>query len=485
MLQANKTPVGRQKEIAAMHKLLDSKEPELLAVYGRRRVGKTFLIDEVYKAHIRFKMTGIWQGTLQEHLTQFAYKLREYAQSPDPPRTPHSWQEAFHQLGTYLDSQATAAKPVIFLDELPWMASRRSGFIRAFSSFWNDWAFRRNVLIVICGSATNWMLSKILHHRGGLHGRVTTSIFLQPFTLAETEQYLLARGVTLNRQQILSLYMAMGGIPYYLRDVQSGQSAMQNIERMCFSRTGLLYSEFDKLYASLFDYPENYIRVVRALGSKWKGLTRPQIVQHTGLSDGGHLSRILRELESCGFIQSQLPFAKKKKDTLFRLTDLYSLFYLRFIENAGDPVPGSWMQQSQGQAYKTWSGYAFENICILHVAGIKHALGISGVYSTISGFVFKGNDDREGIQIDLLIDRKDQVINICEIKYYNTEFVVNKSYAQNLQNKVGIFQEITGTKKQVFLTLITSSGLKENMHSTGLVQNSIQLDALYTTEAFN
>ncbi len=333
--------------------------------------------------------------------------------------------------------------------------------------------------MVICGSAASWMIDKVVNNKGGLHNRITKRIFLQPFTLAETEEYLKNKKIGFKRNQIIELYMALGGIPHYLKEIKAGKSPVQNIDDICFSPEGILRDEFSRLYPSLFSNAEKHIFIIRSLGTSHQGLTRSKIVHKAKISEGGSTSKVLQELEQSGFITSYIPFGKKKKDTLYRLTDEYSLFYLRFIEKEKNSGSGTWKHLSQTQAYKIWSGYAFENICLKHIPQIKKALDIAGVYSKASTFIKQGNTDEKGAQIDLLLDRNDNVINIFEIKYYNTEFTINENYANNLREKMRIFQETTKTKKYLLLTMLTTFGLKGNKHSLGLVEQVLGLEDLF------
>ncbi len=475
----NNVITGRKKEIAILEKAYQSKRAELIAVIGRRRVGKTFLIKEIYQTKIDFELTGLQDAPLGEQLQNFSYQLAEFMNVKIPLKEPKNWLEAFRMLINFLKEKKQERKQVIFLDELPWLATPKSGFLRGLSYFWNSWADNQNVVIVICGSAASWMIQKVVNHKGGLHNRITKRIQLYPFSLLETEQYLQSKHIRLNRYQLVQVYMAIGGIPHYLKEIENGMSAVQIINEICFSETGLLRDEFSKLYPALFDNAEKHIAIIRALAQKRQGLNRNEIIKYSKLTNGGSLTRVLDELIQSGFIATYQPFNKKKKDTLYRLADEYSLFYLQFIEkNLGDKKE-VWQRLSQTQAYKTWSGYAYENICLKHVDQIKEALRIGGVYSTTSSFYKKGTKLEKGTQIDLLIDRNDQIINLLEIKFYKDEMVLSKSDAAQFKEKLTIFQRTTKTKKHLFLSLITTFGIAPNQYSIGLIDQVLTLDDLF------
>lgn len=472
--------IGRKKEIDVLENALSSDKAELVAVFGRRRVGKTYLIRSFFENKIDFQLTGLKDATKEQQLRNFTYSLKEFQKSTDLPEIPIDWLAAFHELKSQLESsESTDRKRVVFIDEVPWIATGKSDFLTGFSYFWNSYASNANIVVVICGSATAWMIQKIINDKGGLHNRVTRRLHLQPFTLAETEAYFTEKNIIFDRYQLILLYMTMGGIPHYLDQVEGGKSAVQNIDAICFQQNGLLRTEFDNLYSSLFTNPERYETIISALSSTWKGLSRIEIISKTIISDGGGLTMMLRELEQSGFISSYIPFGKKKKDTLFRLTDCYSLFYLKFIRDIPLKETISWHSLSQTQTFKTWSGYAFENICFQHIDNIKSALGIAGVHTNQYSFVAKQTEENEGTQIDLLIDRQDNIISLCEVKFYNGELVLTKSEADNLRRKKSIFRHVTGTKKQIFIVLISTFGLLKNKHSIGLIDNSLDSDALF------
>lgn len=468
--------LGRNHESKLLQDALASPQSEMIAVIGRRRVGKTFLIKSVYEKQLRFYQTGMKDAPREEQLKNFSEKLAEYAKYNISLKIPETWSEALDQLKKYLEANKGKTKQVVFFDEVPWLSTHKSGFLEALDYFWNDWASTANVVVVICGSAASWMLEHIVNNKGGLHNRITRLIRLHPFTLTETKAYLTSRGIQLDNYQLSQLYMAMGGIPHYLKEIKPGESAIQNVNRICFEKEGILRNEFQNLYAALFDHAYNHIAIVRALSQKWKGLTRKEIINATKFTNGGGLTKVLTELEESSFISTTLPFGRKKRETLYRLSDEYTLFYFAFIENTTSTKEGTWLNLTKSTTYQVWSGYAFESLCIKHIEKIKLALGISGIFTNECGFTIQGNNAEPGIQIDLLIDRDDRTINICEMKYYNAEFELTKAYAQKLRIKREQFKTATKTKKNLFITLITTYGLMHNEHSLGLVEKVITLD---------
>ncbi|MFN3664610.1 MAG: AAA family ATPase [Sediminibacterium sp.] len=472
--------IGREAEKTILENLLKSNAPELLAIYGRRRVGKTFLIKTYYKDNLTFSCSGQYQGKTNEQLINFAIQIGTCFPEHKPPVTPSSWQAAFQLLENCLDTKKDRQKKVLFFDELPWLDSHKSGFLSAFSYFWNMYASKRtDILVVICGSAASWIIAKILNNRGGLHNRVTQRIRLLPFTLGETEKYLAHRNIKPDKYQLLQLYMTLGGIPQYLNAIERGRSAAQNIDKICFSKDGALTNEFDNLYQALFNNPEKHIQIIKALAKKNKGLTRTALLATGKLTTGGGITTALNELTESGFILKIYPYGKQEKNALYRLTDEFSLFYLKFMQHTKANEKNNWQQLHTTTAYQSWCGYAFENLCFTHIEQIKKGLQIAGIHSSYYSWQVAGSSTETGAQIDLLIDRADNCINIFEMKFSNTEFTITKKYADELSNKLTSFRKQTKTKKALLLCMITTYGVFENDYKTQLMENELKMDILF------
>ncbi|WP_316808328.1 AAA family ATPase [Pedobacter agri] len=471
--------IGRIAEKKILSEALASSSSELLAVFGRRRVGKTFLIRSVFHKQLIFELSGVHDANASVQLLNFSKAIADALGSGLTPAAPKNWTEAFWQLREFAAPILKKRKAVIFFDEFPWLSSHKSGFLSAFEYFWNQWASQQpNLIVTICGSAATWMIKKVVNSKGGLHNRLTRKIRLLPFTLYETEQYLKSNNIHIDRYQVLTIFMAMGGVPHYLKELKKGESATQVIDRLCFTKDGLLSTEFANLYRSLFENADRHISVVKALADKPSGLTRNEIIQTCNLQSGGTTSVLLEELVESGFITPHLPFQKNANQSIYKLSDEYSLFYLKFIEHSRATGAGTWVKKSSTSSWRSWSGYAFEAICMKHTDNIKQALGISGVFTETSAWRHSPKDGN-GAQIDLLLDRQDNVISICEMKFSNAEFAIDKTYATELKNKLDIFRRESKTKKALFLVMVTTYGTKDNMYSIGLVQNEVTMDDLF------
>ena len=472
--------IGRANEIRILKSLLASPNAELVALYGRRRVGKTFLIRNVYAKETVFEFTGLNGVNLATQLENFSNTLSTAFQLDLAIAVPKTWLQAFQMLINIWNKSDFKGKKVIFLDEFPWLDSAKSGFLAAFDHFWNSWASKNdNIVVVICGSAASWMIQNVVSNKGGLHNRLTQRVRLLPFDLNETQAYLNHKNVYLDHYQLLQLYMVTGGIPHYLRDVRPGESSTQIIDRLCFTKDGWLQDEFKNLYFALFNTAEKHIEIVRKLANKTMGMNRAEIIAANQLSSGGTVTKILDELLESGFISEYIPFNKTSKDAIYKLSDEYSLFYIKFIENSKTTGQGTWLKKSQSAAYKSWSGLAFENICLKHVPQIKKALGISGIYAEESIWRYVAKDGEQGAQIDLLLDRQDSCINLFEIKFSNTPFSIDKKYAEVLKNKRLVFLTKTATKKTIFVTMLTTFGVVQNEHYTNNVQQQLSMESLF------
>ena len=469
--------IGRQDEINRLEQCLKEPTAQLIILYGRRRIGKTFLITEFFDGRFDFKLTGAYDESKEVQLRHFAEELSDHLrQQVDPPQ---DWPAAFRLLRNYLSSLPKEEKHIVFFDEMPWLDTMRSGFLPAFEFFWNDFgSSMHNLVFIVCGSASSWMTKNIAQNKGGLFNRQTCSLYLRPFTLAETEQYLFSKNITWSRYDIAECYMAMGGIPFYLSLLSPDKSPADNMDNLFFRKRSELWNEFNQLYRTLFSNSEKYIQIVETLSTKRSGLTRKEIVQKTGIPENGKLSEMLNDLVNSDFVRTEPCFGKKQNESVYQLKDYYSWFYFKFIKDAPGRDEHFWRNFYQSPAKSVWCGLTFEQVCKDHIPQIKQKLGISGVLADVSSWRFKGNKEQSGAQIDLLIDRKDHVINLCEIKYSEKEYVVDKETEMSLRNKIALFIEETKTKKSIQTTMITTYGIKPNQYSN-LINTQVVLDDLF------
>jgi len=467
--------IGRKEE---QHMLLERSqrdEAQLIIIYGRRRVGKTYLVRETFDGNFIFSYTGYENVSKKRQLEEFAKALSRYGSQIST--VPKDWFSAFDLLLALIKSHGSKIKTV-FIDEMPWMDNRNSEFIAALEGFWNGRASTiKKLCFIVCGSAASWITKKILHNKGGLYNRATLRILLKPFTLAECEEFFAMKGVRMTRYDIIGSYMIFGGIPYYLDNFDSRFSLSQNVDRLCFGEGALLADEYDTVFRSLFHNPEKHIEVIKALSARKKGLVREEIKERLSFLDGGNLSRILKELELSGFIREYYPFGKKRKGSMFQLCDPFTLFHLTWMSSRRQGHEGFWSSLLGSGAYNAWSGYAFEQVCLAHIPQIMRALGIAGVLTSCSAWS-STDPDGDSAQIDLVIERADNVINLCEMKYCNNEFTINKKEDISLRNKRSVFERETRTRKAVHLILITTFGLKQGGYSS-VFQAQVRMDDLF------
>ena len=474
--------IGRKNEQNIIKNYLESGKAELIAVYGRRRVGKTFLVKSMFNNQFDFSFTGMYDVPRATHLSQFQKTLEKYSGKKIPRL--NTWFDAFDVLQDYLDT-LRKERIVVFLDEIPWMDTPKSNFLAAFSQFWNNWASTKsNFKLFVCGSATTWMLSKFIGDKGGIYGRVCRSIWLAPFSLGETELFLReVKSMEMSRHQMLMAYMILGGIPYYLDMLIKGIPLDVCIDDLFFKQNAPLRTEFDFLFRSLFKDSKIYKNVVLALAAKLKGMTRQELLEALKLKAGGDLTEVLDNLTKCDFIRKYTAIGKTERDTMYQLTDLFSLFHIRFVANGNGQDEQFWSKLSGKGQMTSWSGYAFEQVCLHHLNQIKKTLSIGGVISNAHSWSCKPFTDKDGIQwkgaqIDLLIDRADEVINICEMKYVSDKYIIDADYEKKLRNRSSLFRLLTKTRKSIQHTFITTYGVANNLHS-GIVQSEVTMDDLF------
>lgn len=471
--------IGRNKECNRLQDCLDEDNAQLVIVYGRRRVGKTYLINQFFGNKFAFKLTGAFDQKKDIQLRNFVTELER--KSGKKHITPSDWIQAFTMLREYLENLPSNQKQIVFFDEMPWLDTFHSGFLAAFEWFWNDFgSTMENLIFIVCGSATSWMTEKLDRNKGGLFNRQTCKLYLNPFNLSEVEEYLCSKGFMWSKYEIAECFMIMGGIPYYLSLLKKKESFNQNIDRLFFENKGELYGEFDNLYATLFSNSNSYIKIIVAISKKINGMTRNEIINATKLPSNGLFTKMLSNLVDSGFLRISSFYGRKKKETLYQLADYYTAFYLHFVRDNYGKDEHFWSNSLENPSRRVWEALIFEQLCKDHIKQIKHKLGISGVLSEEASW-FTLADDKKGIsgaQIDLLIERRDRVINICEIKFYHDKFSIDKSYEMILRNKISNFIKATETKNSIQLTMITTYGLKKGIYNT-LVSNEITMEDLF------
>ena len=467
--------IGRERERRTLARCESSEKPEFVAVYGRRRVGKTYMVTEHFANRFAFSLTGVSDGTMKEQLREFHRALEKHYRGSFP--VPKGWAEAFGLLEGRIEHDPAAGKKTIFIDEMPWLDTPKSGFLSALEHFWNAFASRRpDILLIVCGSAASWMIRNLINNYGGLHNRVTETIVVEPYLLCGCEAFYRSRGVAMSREQIAEAYMILGGIPYYMDAMDKAFGLNQNIDLLLFEKNAKLGGEFERLYHSLFREAENHIRLAETLAKNGSGMTRQELSAGSGISDGGGLTKALAGLEACGLVARSFDIRRRKSGDYFKLVDFYSLFYFKYLKNRRAGDPHFWTNYLSDPAHRAWCRYAFERLCMAHIPQIKRALGISGVVTDV--YAFRSSRQKGGAQIDLVIDRKDGTVNLCECKYTGKPYELSGQDAASLERKKEVFLEETGTRKSIHVTMISAAGLVQNAYRNG-IQAEITLDDLF------
>ena len=455
---------------------MESERSEFVVVYGRRRIGKTFLVRRFFKDNYAFSFVGKHEMRREQQLAEFAKELMCYSHSTFVPQL-KNWTEAFDALQRLLETYNIPGKKVVFFDEMPWMDTPKSDFVSALENFWNGWAnMRDDIVLVACGSATSWMVDKLLHNQGGLFNRITQKLYLRPFKLSEMEQYLDEKHFGWNRYQIAQCYMILGGIPFYLTLLNPKLSLLSNIDELFFADAhAMLRTEYNELYSTLFKRPDNYLAVIRMLTERKEGFTRKEISEKTKLS-GAALSKILSDLEQCDFIFSYARYGNAKNNAIYRIKDFYTLFYYKYVNGIDTKDSLRWTHLSSTPQVSSWQGFSFELLCLLHLDEIKKALGIDRILNDASAW--RSKQPEQNTQIDLVIERADHNINLCEMKFSSGMYAIDKGYEQKLRERMSIFQAETMTRCSTRITMVTTYGVLQNKHS-GIVNDEVLLDDLF------
>jgi AAA+ ATPase superfamily predicted ATPase len=470
----------RKIEREILLKTLVTANSEFIALYGRRRIGKTYLVRETFKTHIVFEFVGTKDSPARSQIENYTRALQR-AFSTKIKTPPKNWHEALDLLIEVLGNPARSSrqKKVIFFDELPWLASRKSGFIEALDYLWNSYLSKRNdIVLVVCGSAANWMISNVVNNKGGLHNRITRPpLRMSPFTLIETRDYFRSRNIDLSEEQITELYMVTGGVAYYLNLYERGDSAAQFINRNFFGASSELRDEFDRLFSSLFDKFDTHMAIIKLLGKHSSGLSQKEIAAKLKTSTGGTFTKILTELEKSDFISFWPQLEHRKKDGIFRLVDEYTLFYLFWVDPLGAraDLRDYWQKQIGKPRHYSWLGHAFEALCAKHAPELVKSLGVSGLTNRF--YSFQG----ENTQIDMIIDRSDRCMNLCEMKYTLYPYEMTGAEASKLKERRLHLSKKTTKKTQVFLTLVTPQPAVKNKHYLSCVDKEINLSELFTS----
>ncbi len=450
--------VGRKEEQLILSKVLWNQEAQLVAVYGRRRIGKTFLIKSFFADKIKsINLIGSKRLKNKDLLSHFRDSIVTAGLVNTELPTPNNWNDAFKLLRLVLETNSDQI--LIFIDEVPWFERPKSNFIGEFEHFWNSYATNReNLKIILCGSATSWMLKKLIYNKEGLHNRFTARINLKPFSIQEANEFLLSKSIKLTSKNLLELYLSIGGIAEYLKWIDKANSSAVIINDLCFKTSGNLFEEYESLVPALFSDPEKYNRLILALTKKTQGSTFKELEQLSGVAKGTTLARMLTELELNSFVTAYTPYSWGNVK-LYRLTDPYLIFYHKWIQSIkkqGVPVPENyWMQTFNSQSFRIWTGYSYETFCFTHISDILKQIGISGM--RVKPSIWRSKLSKQGAQIDLVLERADHIINLCEIKFHTQPIVLDDKLENELMRKVSIFQEETKSKTEIVPLLISAS----------------------------
>lgn len=473
--------IGRKAEQRDLDEWCHSAKPELICVYGRRRVGKTYLVQNAFEGQFAFFATGSDDRRNAVQLKAFHAALRRAGCAE---RTvPQDWFEAFNRLRLALEQpdvvRASCGRRVVFLDEFPWLAAKRSDFLAAFSDFWNGWAScQSDLVVIICGSATSWIVKNILENTASMYNRVTRQLYVAPFDLHDVEEMTQSLRLGWSRDAVLQCYLVFGGLPYYLDMLDRRKSLSQNIDALCLGTNAPLRREVPLLMEASLGNAPLHRAILRELAQSKVGIRRMDLANRVEGGTTGSFKRALDDLEKCGYIRCYTNRYERRKPSVYQLVDPFLLFGFRFMVDRAPDGHGlvSWKDFERTPAYYAWRGNAFEIACVNHTRQIKHAIGISAVKT--EDFPWSSSTSEPGAQIDMVIERADGVTNLCEMKYTDGPFVADREFEEDMARRRRVFQIESATKNTVQSVLVCPQGLRPNTHSWDIA-HVVDIDDLF------
>lgn len=416
-IQKMKRFVGRELELKKLRAIGEADEPSIVVVYGRRRVGKTELLEQAFRHRNILKFEGI-EGLSEKD--QYANAMRQLAKYVGEDLLTKvqitSWSEFFDLVARYTKEGTWT----IYLEELQWLANYESKLLSELKYAWDN-QFRRNpkLLLILCGSAPSFMLEKVVHSKA-LYNRSQHEIHLQELSISETKLFLKNR----SDREIFNAYLSVGGIPEYLKWVDKESSVFQGLCTHAFTSGSFFSREFEKIFTSSLANNKHYREIIETL-SRCKFLSREELAEKLKLTSGGTLSILLTDLEKCGFISKYCPYNLSNSSNVIRyaIADNYLHFYFNFIRPIQSKIEnGDYNEVPQSaikmDSYAKWLGFAFERWCRKYSRVIAKILGFSGVQYRSGAYFSRATNKKDpGYQIDLVFDRADKVYTICEMKY--------------------------------------------------------------------
>ncbi len=470
--------ISRKEEKKDLEYCERSKKSELICVYGRRRVGKTFLVEQTFR-DFAFRAVGLEKGTTKQQLKSFGQRLIEYGD--DIKQTPENWFEAFSRLDKILSGESIRrslnGKKIVFLDEFPWFATKKSDFLVAFEDYWNRRGTQDgDLLFIICGSATSWIIKNVIKNTGNMFQRVTKKICVEPFTLAETELFFKDREFDWSREQIAECQMIFGGLPFFFDLMNTSQSLVKNINRLLFDKDALFGDETKKLLDATLSESPIYEKILSKLAFARYGIKKSELQVEIAAPNGTY-GRAVQDLVDCGYVIEYKKKYEEYNPLYIQLVDPFLLFHYHYLSKEKRIDSYEDLIGNIGR-YDNWRGTAFEILCLNNTASIKSALGIRGVKTECYPWYNSTDKKNERVQIDMVIERADKITNLCEIKYTNKPFVIDASYEQELIKKRDIFKEKTGTSQALKVIIISAAGVSGTRY-TSYISDIITLDDIF------
>ena len=468
--------VGRKKELSLLEESYLSSKSEIFTVYGRRRIGKSTLIEIFARQKPNFfSFEGIEGQNSSFQIKHFTEMLKKQLQDPLLSSIQfQSWDAVFTYVSERLMTKTRPNEKIIFfLDEIQWMAAGRSSFISLLKYYWDNYWKKSNVLMILCGSIASFMVNKVVHSKA-LYGRIDHEILLKGLHPFEAKAFFADKHKS--TEEILKYYLILGTIPKYLEYINPSRSFQWNMNKLFFSSHGSMINEIKKIFYSQFKESTIYFDIVKLLKSGPLALS--EICTRLKIKSGGGLKRYLTNLENAEIIRSHVPFNRKANSRLkkYVLSDEYLNFYFKYLEPNLRIIEESESEKLfetlTKNSFDVWLGFAFEKFCIKHNSWLADLMGFKDDVLIASPY-FERKDQR--FQIDLVYLRADKVITICEIKHH-TKPLSSKQIGE-MQRKLQCLKIPNGYSIET--ALISLYGPDKALNDSNYFDHYVSMDAIF------
>ena len=488
IIPKNQRFIGREDKLGRFKAAEDEEEAAVIIVYGRRRIGKTELIEQHFRTRNLLKFEGIQPDPKLSHAAVREYEiglvlsqLAEYAEAPHFARLKFErWKEIFDLLASLI---ATGSWTLYF-EEVQWLANYHPEFFAELKSVWdNQLRHNKDLIIVLCGSSPSFISGQLIASQA-FYSRTNEEILLRELSLQETRSFL---GEHRSLYEVLLGYLTVGGVPGYLKYLAKESSVLLSLCKHSFLPNAYFLRDAKRVFVSSLRTNSHFEATIHYL-SKKKYATREEIARNLKIKAGGSLTELLNELEACAFIERYTPVHLSENSTVVRycISDNYLQFYYKFIAPLRKDIEQGAFQEHptaalEKESFQKWLGFAFQRFCRTHHQHIARILGFSGIKYQAGAYFHRDHLKKgQGFQIDLLFIRADHVITVCEVRYSQTR--ISTKIINELERKISFLREHFQKAKHATIerVLITTEGADDTLTARAYLDRVITLEDLFS-----